>query len=495
LLKFPSARCSLAKLFQWTGRAPVAALSLSLAACTGLNLAPSEGGRGCNVGGANDQVKSPGNQAGGVALAYGDLAVAPDGSFVVYDRAGSLAVAWVKTGRVEALPVEEPSRLAFAAGRHVVYVSSTKDGAVHAIDVDAGVTLWSTPLGEFLDGFLVVSASDARIAFAATDRLWILDAEDGHVVHDAALDTPPVDLEILPDDERVLAVERHTFPNDASPGAGGAAATTRLRILDMALGDVRTVIVPNCSDDVVVTGDGKTALLAPTSCSKDPISVIELTPGKEAFRKNLPGFGPVVLAPDGVTAVGFLERANADASLVEAPNTLPKGGAFHLMVLDTQALSYVFYEYGDALPRYALAPDGKLLLVDDVVSGKPGRLFDMEKRAFEALVGPKIHFDQLALSRDASHAYVLSDAALGRRGRPRGRGRRPGTEWSFDYGLFELDLASAEVASVPLDFRPQNVNIAPDDASLFLRRSPHRICVYSLEMRSCERELDLAVLE
>ena len=480
-------------VFMRSARPSFVALSLSFAACTGSQLGSESGGRGCNAGGANDQVKAPGNAPGGVDLAYGDIAVSPDGSYVVYDHAATLAVAWTKTSLVEALPLEEPSRLGFAKDRHVVYVSSTKDGAVHAIDVDSATQLWSSPLGEYTDGFLAVAESDTRLVFAASKRLWVLDAKDGHVLHDLALSSPPVDLKILPDDERVLVVEQHTFPPAVVPGPDAPTANTIVHVLDMATGQDRAISVPNCSDDIVVTGDGKMAFLAPTSCSKDPISVIDLVPGKEAFRKNLPGFGPVVLAPDGVTAVGFLDRAQADASLFDDPKLLPAKGAYHLMVIDTPTLQYAFYEYGDICPRYALSPNGKALLVDESngLSGiSRARLFDMETRAFETIEGPAIQFEQVALSSDSVHAYVLSNAQL--TSRTRGRGRR-GAANGTDYGLYDLELDAAKVAEVPLDFRPVNVNIAPDDGSLFLRRNPREICLFSLTSKSCERELKLDV--
>lgn len=478
-----------------TARSSLVALSLALAACGGINFGSSDGGqRGCSVdGGANEGVKQPGNQPGGVDLAYGDLAVAPDGSFVVFEQDARLAVAWTKSGVVEVLPVALPSRLAFAQAAHVVYVSSTFDGAVHAIDVDAGETLWAAPVGALDDGFLAVTEDDAHVAFAASRTLWVLEGKDGHVVKKVALESPVVDLEILPDERRVLAVEMHVFAPNAELDRGAPVATTRIDVLDLETGDLRVLSVPNCSDDVVVTGDGKRAFLAPTFCPKDPISVIDLTAGKESFVKNLPGFGPVVLAPDGNTAVGFFDANQVDAALFDDPSAIPPKGAFHLMVIEPAKLTYAFYEYGPVWPRYATTPNGKLLLVDDDLGSTPARLFDLETRAFEAIEGPALGFEQLALSSDSRHAYVLSKLESPRRRRGRGRAGRATTAALNEHDLYDLDLAAAKASPLPVGFRPWNVNIAPDDRSLFLRKDDHDLCVFSLETLSCERNLVLTI--
>ena len=477
-----------------SARPSAVALSLSMAACGGINFDGSDGGsRGCASGGANDGIKQPGNNPGGVDLAYGDLAVSPDGTYVAFDHAERLAVARVDTGVVTELPVAQPSRLGFASKAHVVYVSSTADGKIHAVDADRAETLWSTDLGEFLDGFLAVSADDAHLAFAASDTLWLLDTSDGHVVHSAPLERPPVDLEFLPDDRRVLAVELHTFEDGAPAGSDAATfAKTRIDVLDVGTGAVRTVSVPNCSDDLVVTGDGTRALLAPTVCSKDPISVVDLTEGDESFVKNLPGFGPVVIAEDGVTAVGFLDANQVDAALFDDSSRIPKPGAFHLMVIDSQTLDYSFYEYGPSLPRYALTPNGKLLLVDDAGGFSPGRLFDMTTRSFDWIDGPALRYEQAALSSDSSHAYVLSNPTITNRGRARGRGRRGRADFGLGFQLFDLDLDGAKASELSPGFLPWNVNIAPDDGSLFLRKSSTEVCVFGLDSESCEQVLTLS---
>ena len=87
-------------------------------------------------------------------------------------------------------------------------------------------------------------------------------------------------------------------------------------------------------------------------------------PGDEKFVRNLPGFGPVALGPDGTMAVGFLDMKIIDVELFDDPNDVPSDPTrYQLMVIDTESLSYDFYAYGNNPPRYAMTPDGNVLLV------------------------------------------------------------------------------------------------------------------------------------
>src|SRR5690606_13086866 len=119
------------------------------------------------------------------------------------------------------------------------------------------------------------------------------------------------------DDARLLAVERHSWPAEAEE------PTTAVHVIALEGGTSHTLEVPNCSDDIIVPSHGEMALLAPTFCGKDPISYIDLTPGDEKFVKNLPGFGPVAMGPDGSTAVGFLDMNLVDESLFDDPAQIP----------------------------------------------------------------------------------------------------------------------------------------------------------------------------
>jgi hypothetical protein len=432
---------------------------------------------GCNFGGLNDNVKTPGDQPGGVKISLGDIAVSPDGSYFLFEREDQLAVGWVATGQVELLPVTSPARLAFSHQRHLAYVT-TETGKLHAVDIEARQLEWSANTGKLSDPMVVASKDDSRVAVGGDLTVVLFAADDGSKVASQALGNLLVDIEILPDDARLLAVERHRWPAEAEE------PTTAIHVVSLANGATHAIEVPNCSDDIIVPKHGEMALLAPTFCGKDPISYIDLTPGDEKFVRNLPGFGPVAMGPDGSTAVGFLDMTQVDASLFDDPAQIPaETPRFHLMVIDTATLAYEFHPYGDHLPRYAMTPDGSVLLVDHAQAVQ-AHLFDLSTKEYRAITGGLTLFDQLAFSSDSAHAYVLSDAIY--------HVESKSSEAWTDYQLFDLEIASAAAQKLPTPFRPRNVNVSPDDERLFLRRDATTICIYSLATRSCERELVLA---
>jgi hypothetical protein len=439
---------------------------------------------GCNLGGLNDGVQNPGDQPGGVQLSMGDLAVSPDGDYVVFERDDELAVGWVATGEVQSLPVKSPARLAFSAQRRAVYVT-TENGSLMAVDVDARKLLWTAPTGLSVDPMVVASQDDSRIAVGSEKSVLLIDAEDGDIVDESVLSQNVVDLEILPDDQRLLVVEGHVFADDPLTEDPTEVPTSIVHVVQIADGAGIQLEVPNCSDDIIVPKHGEMALLAPTTCSQDPISVIDLAPGQEAFVRNLPGFGPVAMGPDGNMAVGFLDMNLIDETLFDDPALIPTDETrFHLMVLDTQTLEYTFHAFGDQLPRYAMTPDGGVLLVDVALS-ETARLFDIATATFHDIDGPAIGYEQLSFSSDSSHAYVLSDVEVT---------VSTSDDLVVDYQLYDLSIVDMQVNALPTDFRPRNVNIAPDDATLFLRKDAAQICIYSLATQSCERSFDLQPL-
>jgi hypothetical protein len=435
---------------------------------------------GCNIGGLNDGVKAPGDEPGGVKIAAGDIAVAPDGSYFLFEREDQLAVGWVGSGAVELLPVESPSRLAFSSQRRMVYVT-TELGMLVAVDIDSRSEAWSVTTGLGQDPMVVSSEDDTRIAIGSGTTVRLFEAEAGGDIATKELDSVVVDIEVLPDDERLLVVERHAWPAEA------ASPKTAIHVVGLADGTSRTFDVPNCSDDIVVPKHGKMALLAPTLCEQegaahDPISHIDLEPGNERFIRNLPGFGPVALGPDGELAVGFFDGELADASLFDDPADIPPASPrFYLMVIDTTDMAYDFYAYGDERPRYAITPDGSVLLVDQAALEGKARLFDLEDRDYRDISGGLDSFEQLSFSRDSKHAYVLSDLAI----------TTTADDAWMDYVLYDLDIESASASSLPTDFRPRNVNVSPDDQRLFLRRDDSRICIYSLATQGCEQNVTL----
>jgi DNA-binding beta-propeller fold protein YncE len=423
---------------------------------------------GCSGGpdphGMNENQQTPGDQPGGVAVEMGDIAVSPDGTFVVFTRGNELAVGWPATGLVQPLPVSGPTRLAFAKGRPVVYVGSSSDSNIHAIDVQQRTALWKSPISSASWMRIGSTADDTRVVASSLGEVWLIDAATGERIKSFPTGRPIVDLEILPDDARALVVTEHQWQDNVP--------STEITVLHLDAGARRTFDVPNCADNIVVTKGGGRAFLAPSICTQptaghDPISLVDLAAGDEQFVRNLPGFGPVALGPDGTTAVGFLDRENVDASLFDDPAQIPElspDNRYDLMVIDTEALTYQFYPVGQTIPRYAMTPDGEVLLVD-AVGDWPVRLFDTETGTFRDVAGPQIWLDDFVLTSDAKHAYAL---------------------W---YGLFDLDIEAATTEEIPTGFEPLNINIAPGDRTLFLRKSDTEVCVFSLVDRRCGAHL------
>ncbi len=413
----------------------------------------------CDQGGANMNQQGVGDQPGGVQLGVGDIAVAPVGSYVLFTRDNKLAVGWVDTGQIEALPVDSPSRLAFSKQRAVVYVGSALKNEVDAVDVKAHALLWQSPVDDAsTDGLRLESSKDDQFVMAASaHRVQILEAATGHELLSRYFARGIVDAEILPDSSRALIEEKENWQGDAP--------STRVTLVSLTGSASISFDVPNCASHVVISADGKRAFVAPTQCSKDPVSVIDLSAGSEGFDRNLPGFGPVAQAPSGNIAVAFYDRDQGDPSLFDDPTQMPgpDTARYQLMLIDTGTLKYDFAEVGDNLPRFAVTPDGNVLLVDSSWSGDTARLFDVPTRSFRTLSGPVVKLDDFAMSSDSKHAYVLQN------------------------DVFDLDIDAARASHFGLDFTPENINISADDRYLFLRRNDSEICIYDIAARTCRQ--------
>lgn len=146
-----------------------------------------------------------------------------------------------------------------------------------------------------------------------------------------------------------------------------------------------SLLIPNCSDELVLSRDQTIALLSPTFCafvgagedvsgwvttwqqeeaeeepdppeSKDPISLIDLT-GKQ-FVQNYPGFGPVMLSPNGRFAGGFTRR-----SLMESGwNFFEQLRPFGLVLVDLITGGWKVHDFGEVIPAYFFSPDSRSLI-------------------------------------------------------------------------------------------------------------------------------------
>lgn len=426
----------------------------------------------CGGGGDNPNLKSSGNEEGGVQLSVGDIAVSTTGDYVVFAYGDGLAVGWTRNGSLEMLPVTNPSRLAFANHSPTLYVGQEGQDTLVAVDVSVGTVLWEQPVGTADAEVLRVDVSEddsLLVAHGATD-IQVFDAETGALLHELSTDNLIVDIDVL--DGRAVIVEAELWQDDLP--------TSNVTVLDTETWETRAFTVPNCAATLSVVPLAQRAFMAPTTCSQDPVSVISLVEGEEAFEKNLPGFGPVSVAPDGWTTVAFYSVSNGDESLFDDPADMPAedSAEYHLMIIDSADLSYQLVEYGDTMPRFTVAPDGQVILVDSAFYEQGTTLFDLATGSWRTVEGPTVYLDEFALESDGDAAYVLQDDG-----------------WYDEQGLFTLDLREAVSRAMAVDFLPTNLNLSPDDATLFLRETETRVCVYGVADEQCKVWFDAEDLE
>ena len=365
--------------------------------------------QGCFEGGANFNMKSAGNNGqGGVNVGGGsndpykiptdrrDVAVSPQGEYALARIEDELVQGDLIKGKAHRVSeVGAPERVAFAykARRYYLTVESGSNPGIYAVDSVTRKVVWKSPLTAAWDLRLYPSRDDAFLVVSTYLWVEIRDASTGKLRHTYNTSVGIKDVDITPDSGSVLITESHTWT--------GSSVSTPVVRLDPKTGATDTITVPNCSSPLVLSPDGLYAFIAPTTCNKDPVSVIDLKAGK--WKRNLPGFGPVAMALDGTTAVAFLDATNVDASLFDDKTQIPSasGDRYHMMLIDTTTLRFGLVAVGDSLPRYAVSRDGKVVLVDSIWLGTMDRI-----RLLEASTG-KLHEITSSLTMRLNH-FVLS---------------------------------------------------------------------------------------
>ena len=234
----------------------------------------------------------------------------------------------------------------------------------------------------------------------------------------------------------------------------------------------------NCADELVVDPASDLAILAPTSCNKDPISIIDLE--QRQFVKNLPGFGPVLISRDGSTAVGFTRKENMEQEWDYFDQQLKVG----LIVVDLATLVWKIVDHGDKEPAYTISPNGKhLYLYHDQYSweknseGKfemvpvsPGlSQIDLADMKVHRMAHDGFNLDRFVWSKDGHQMYVLSNGEL----------------LTLEVGIPQLEL-------LPLSAQPELINIRPQDDLLTLGEGNAPV-FYLFEMASgsVEQQINL----
>ena len=421
----------------------------------------------CFEGGSNQNQRTPGNQDDGVGLGLGDIAVHPSGDYFLSSAGDRLFHGTIRTGETRVLSgITNPQRLAFASRSAAVYVTTSRNGHAYisAYDVRTDSVLWKHPI-ETSQGWspsgpqyyptLKVTSDDRYLLLLYEDRIDRLDTGDGATRMTFFFDRNIVDVDLLKTQAKALVTMDHEWTGDQ--------VSTKVSFIDLESGHKHTITVPNCSDEVAVTPDERFAFLAPTTCRRDPVSVIDLD--TERWVGNLPGFGPVAVSPRGNMAVAFLDRDNIDADLFDDPEQIPSPSdvRYHVMFIDTVTLEFETLAIGDTLPRYALTPAGNLVLLDSASWYADGklRLITTATKKIRPVSGPDVRLDQFVMTSDSLRVFLI------------------------DRGLYDLSLWAARVQSVDLRFVPTNINIAPDDKHLLLREDATTMWVF----RIADREL------
>jgi DNA-binding beta-propeller fold protein YncE len=427
-------------------------------------------------GGLNENQRAPGNGDVGIDLSFGEIAIDPSGSYLLTKGEGGIHRADLHTAEVtHVAPLDNAIRVAFSPDGRTVY-AATWDGDVVRYDLGSSKVAWKRPVFaeqwvRFGDGFgekafpwIDVTPDGLHVVVTSADGVEVLDASGEQVLREKPVATV-VDVDVHQEGTLIITTE-HTW-TDRVPEAPVLIVSVD--------GKLRSEVkVPNCADELIVTRNGKYALMGPTTCvppesseAHDPVSVIDLETG--TFVRNLPGFGPVALSPQGDLAVAFVDADNLDRTLFEKGQPIPTSEEtrYHLMFIDTRDLSFETMPLGDDLPRYTLTPDGKLLLVDSTFFSDTGRLrvIDPITRSAELVNGPDVRLDNYVVTQDSTRIFML------------------------DRGLYELTLQERLVSSIAIPFSPRALNITPDDSRLLLREDDSTLWVFD----TAAREMSTAI--
>jgi WD40 repeat protein len=425
----------------------------------------------CFEGGANMNEQTPGSGDDGVVLALGDIAIHPDGGHLLARMGDTLVRAEIETGATKTLPgMPEPERVAFDPTSDRIFVTSrtTKGDQIIAYDSASNTTNWSVATeisSPGSDSVLwghwmprIAPTFDGELLVAThVDRVEVFEASSGALIHELAFDQTIQDVDFSPDGHTAYLTLLHEWTGE------GDEPETRLITVDLDAGTTTTLSVPNCSSELMIAEMAQVGFIAPTTCSKDPVSVIDLSTGE--FVKNLPGFGPVALPVRSTVAVAFADTTNLDMELFAEGDPVPsiEDGRYHLMFIDVDTLAFDFLPVGDELPRFAMAPEGDLLLVDadngwfGEFESEQVRLLHVESRELITIDGPDVELDHFAWTPDGDDV------------------------WLIDRGLFQIDVPAREVEERPLSFDPQNLNMSPDGSRLIVREDSSSLWVYDTQ--------------
>jgi DNA-binding beta-propeller fold protein YncE len=293
-----------------------------------------------------------------------------------------------------------------------------------------------------------VSEHDGRVVLWAADWLGVYEPGAGAFAGSFAPNEAIRDVDLRHDTGQLIVTGDTVWQGDTP------FTTVYVRKPEDA-STICQVQVPNCADELVLRPDGARAFLAPTFCAKDPVSVIDLS--SCSFEKNLPGFGPVALSQNGQTAVAFIDVANDDPTAPPLPEEVKKSDSrYHLMMIDVDTLEFDTLAVGSELPRYAVTPDGQMLLVDAFMSENNVRILDIDMRSLRTIEGAYVLLENFVMHPNSRQVFGLYQ------------------------GLFEIDVPAAKSRTIGLSFTPDSINMLPSGDTLLLKDRDSRIHMFDV---------------
>lgn len=445
--------------------APVRGLLSKLAVAASIPLMLGSG----NSGGANEGGHAPGSGDDGINVGLGHIAVDPSGGYFLSRQDNDLAIGDLDSKEVQVLrTLPTPTKVAFWArnrGRGF-FVLGLEDGysRLASYDFDQEREVWSVSVPSSWGG-LKVSEKDGAIVVWSEDWLKVLSHDSGAEVGAFSPTEAIRDVDLRHDTGQLIVTTDTVWTNVQ----GESMPLTKVLVRDASdAAPICKMEVPNCADELVLTPDGGRAFLAPTFCAHDPVSVLNLT--SCTVEKNLPGFGPVALSQNAQTAVAFIDAANEDPFAPPIPEEVKQSDSrFHLMFIDVDTLEYGTLEVGEELPRYAVTPDGRLL-VDAQASANNVRILDIEARDLRTVEGAYVLLSDYVLLPNSQFVYGLHGDLLS-----------ASSSENAVKTLFEIDIPAARSRTLGLSFSPVSINMVPNGELLLLKDRDSRVHLYDVE--------------
>jgi hypothetical protein len=461
-------------------------------------------------GGANTNDRSNGGDEG-EKLLTGAMTISPNGNYVLAARSDLTILVDVQAQTSMELAMKA-DRWVFSKTRDVAYAMLQNRAGVVAIDLATGREQWKVmPAFIATEGATLakVTNDDQTLVVGDYDRVFFIDTKDGNIRATAKVGQRPVDLEILPNDQKAVVVGATSWST--------GKPLTPVSLVDLTTNASSSIEIPNCSSPIAVVPDGSRVMISPTFCtpessgsdapqggwtSPDPVSMIDVDyqTGTLGFVKNLPGFGPVAQLGSG-KAVAYLDMKRIDKTMFDDQSQIPPetGPQFHLMTIDPASMKFELSPIGNALPRFAASKDGHSLLVDASVtmtrseatakisfdgssikaevgvfsdaSGSLFGVFDTSTKVYTPFSGAKASLDRFVQTADGSKVFTLEGELLG------------------DANLYGVDLAAKTSFDTGRDLR--DIGILPD-GRLVLRirlemegRFPREEFCFSFDAQTC----------